>query len=81
LDECNAVREVAKSKIPILFIHGDADSFVPCEMVYKLHDACNTEKKLVIIKGAGHVEACYKDSQLYESSVASFVFPYVTNED
>lgn len=75
LDECNAKNEVAKSKIPILFIHGDADTFVPCSMVHELHDACKSEKKLVIIEGAGHVESCYRDAELYEEAIKSFIFP------
>lgn len=32
LDDCNAAREVGKAKIPVLLIHGDADTFVPCSM-------------------------------------------------
>ncbi len=80
LDECNAREEVAKAKIPILFIHGDADSFVPCSMVYELHDACQTEKKLVIIEGAGHVESCYRDADLYEGTIESFIFPIMERE-
>ena len=75
LDECNARDEVAKSKIPTLFIHGNADTFVPCSMVYELHDACKAEKKLVIIEGAGHVESCYRDAKLYEGEIESFIFP------
>lgn len=80
LDECNAKVEVAKAKIPILFIHGDADSFVPCSMVYELHDACQTEKKLVVIKGAGHVESCYQDAAEYEGAIKSFIFPIMERE-
>lgn len=80
LNECNAREEVAKAKIPILFIHGDSDSFVPCSMVYELHDACRTEKKLVIIEGAGHVESCYRDAKLYEGAIESFIFPIMERE-
>jgi len=75
LDECNARREVAKAKIPILFIHGDSDSFVPCSMVYELYEACKSEKKLVIVEGAGHVESCYRDAELYEGAIEEFIFP------
>lgn len=75
LDECNACNEVAKAKIPILFFHGESDSFVPCSMVYELHEACTTEKKLVIIEGAGHVESCYRDPKLYEGTIEEFIFP------
>lgn len=80
LDECNAKLEVAKAKIPILFIHGDSDTFVPCSMVYELHESCQTEKKLVVIKGAGHVESCYRDAEEYEGAVKAFIFPIVERE-
>lgn len=75
LDECNARREVAKATIPILFFHGAADDFVPCHMVYELYNACRTKKKLVVIEGAGHVESCYKDTDLYEGAIKEFIFP------
>lgn len=75
LNECDARIEVTKAQIPILFLHGDADSFVPCSMVHELYNACKTEKKLVIIEGAGHVESCYRDAKLYEGAIESFIFP------
>lgn len=77
LNECDARKEVAKAEIPILFIHGSADSFVPCSMVYELYDACPTEKKLLVVEGAGHVESCYRDEALYQGTVKSFIFPIV----
>ncbi len=80
LDECDARVEVAKAKIPILFIHGSADSFVPCSMVHELYEACKTEKKLVIVEGAGHVESCYRDADLYEGTIEEFIFPVMERE-
>jgi len=77
LDECNAREEVAKATIPILFIHGSDDSFVPCSMVNELYDACKTEKKLVIVEGAGHVESCYRDEALYQGAIEEFIFPFM----
>ena len=77
LDECDARREVAKATIPILFFHGGADDFVPCYMVNELYEACQTEKKLVIVEGAGHVESCYMDAALYEGAIEEFIFPIV----
>lgn len=75
LDECNAKREVAKAEIPILFIHGKDDSFVPCSMVHELYENCQSPKKLVVIDGAGHVESCYKNPESYEEAIRSFIFP------
>lgn len=81
LDECNAKIEVGKAKVPILFIHGKNDTFVPCSMVYELYHACRSEKKLVVIEGAGHVESCYKNPEKYEEAVSSFIFPILERED
>lgn len=79
LNECDARREVAKATIPILFFHGEADGFVPCYMVRELYNACRTKKKLVIIEGAGHVESCYRDPELYEGTIKDFIFPIMDN--
>lgn len=75
LRECNAKEEVAKASIPILFIHGDEDSFVPCSMVYELYEACASDKKLQIIEGAGHVEAYYKEPEIFENAIKEFIIP------
>lgn len=73
LNECNAREEVAKARIPILFIHGDADTFVPCSMAYELYNACGPDKELLVIEGASHAEAYYKDTQSYEQAVKKLI--------
>lgn len=76
LDECNARDEVRRSRIPILFIHGDADTFVPCSMARELYEACVSPKELLIIPGAGHAEAYYKDPEAYENAVRGMIERY-----
>ncbi|MHC1684076.1 MAG: alpha/beta hydrolase [Clostridiaceae bacterium] len=78
--EACALKQIEKSKTPILFIHGDEDKFVPTEMVYPLYEALNTEKKLVIVPGAGHVEAYWEDKELYEKEVEDFIDRFVVEE-
>lgn len=46
--------EISKTKLPCMFIHGEADDFVPCGMGRQCHDACTSKKKIFICKGAGH---------------------------
>lgn len=72
MDECNAAREVRKAKVPILFIHGDADTFVPCSMCDEIYENCAAPKKKVIIKGAAHAESYYKDRETYEKALDDF---------
>lgn len=72
MDECNAKREVQKAKVPILFIHGSADTFVPCSMCHEIYDNCGSPKRKLIIEGAAHAESYYKDMETYEKALTEF---------
>ncbi|MBO5144943.1 MAG: alpha/beta hydrolase [Lachnospiraceae bacterium] len=72
MDECNAKREVAKAKVPILFIHGANDTFVPCKMCHEIYDCCASPKKILIVEGAAHAESYYKDTEKYEQALNEF---------
>ncbi len=72
MDECNSAREVRKAKIPILLIHGSADTFVPCSMCDEIYENCASEAKKLIIEGASHAESYYKDTESYEKALDDF---------
>lgn len=72
MDECNAKREVQKAKVPILFIHGSADTFVPCSMCHEIYKNCASPKRKLIIEGAGHAESYYKEMGTYEKALTEF---------
>lgn len=73
LDECNAAREVRHAGVPILFIHGDGDTFVPCRMCHELYENCASPKEIMIVEGAGHAECYYKNPERYEGMVKKFL--------
>jgi fermentation-respiration switch protein FrsA (DUF1100 family) len=75
--QASALRQVARSQTPMLFIHGDADAFVPFEMVQRLYDACGAEKELYVVPDAGHGMAYATAKEGYENKVAEFVGRYV----
>ena len=52
--ECSTRRTLAKAHVPIIFIHGKADTFVPCAMSREGYDACSSKKELIEVEGAGH---------------------------
>lgn len=54
LTECDSRSTLARSRVPVIFIHGKADTFVPCRMSQSGYDACTSEKELHLIEGAGH---------------------------
>lgn len=53
-EECSAVEAAKKAAVPALFIHGEADGFVPCAMGKANFEAYAGPKKLVTVPGAGH---------------------------
>ncbi len=70
----NPLESVKYAKVPILFIHGGNDLFVPTRMGKELYEACSNEKKdLLIIDGAGHTESHWVDPIKYEEKATSFV--------
>lgn len=73
MDECNAKREVEKAKVPILFIHGSKDTFVPVSMCKELYECCVSPKKMLIVEGAAHGESYYKAMEEYESALDDFL--------
>lgn len=78
MDECNSRREVARAKVPILFIHGSKDTFVPYEMCEELYESCTAPKKKFIVEGASHAESYYMDTEGYEKALTEF-FEFAEN--
>lgn len=55
LEETSPIEAVKDCRIPIIFVHGDKDDFVPFEMSKEMYEACPLEKKrLIKIPNAGH---------------------------
>ena len=57
LKEASALESVKKATVPILFIHGDKDKFVPYSMMDKLYDATNSPKEKLTIEGGEHANS------------------------
>ena len=72
LDEACPLEAVKHSKTPIVFIHGEADDYVPYEMSVRMYEACSAPKKLVPIPGAGHGLAFPVNKQAYIQGLKDF---------
>ena len=64
---------VAKTKIPMLFLHGDADAFIPVSMCRDCFEACGSEKQMVIYKDAGHGQSHFRHPEEYERDFFAFM--------
>ena len=72
--EASAVEQLKKTSLPMLFIHGEEDTFVPYAMLDVVYQACaNPEKELLSIPSAEHGEASSVDPERYWSTVAAFL--------
>lgn len=58
--------------VPVLFIHGTDDHFVPVEMTYENYKACTAEKRLFVVPGADHGMSYYVNPEEYKSIVKKF---------
>lgn len=77
LRKASCIKQIKKSKIPILFIHGEQDKFVPFYMLDKLFNSAQCQKEKLVVKNAGHAEAQYIDSQKYWHTVRKFIKRYI----
>lgn len=73
IKDASAINQVKKSNIPILYIHGDKDTFVPYYMMKELYDATpSKEKQMVTVKGAKHAKSSEVNPKLYWESIYNF---------
>ncbi|MFC5403298.1 alpha/beta hydrolase [Cohnella soli] len=75
--EASALAQVRKSRTPTLFIHGEADTFVPTWMVRELYENGPPDKSLYLVPKAGHGLAQHVDPTRYEQEVGKFIGQYV----
>ena len=71
-DSYSTVEALSNCKIPVLFIHGTDDNFVPIEMTYENYKACVSEKRLFVVPGAEHGMSYFVDKDGYETAVKQF---------
>ncbi|MFI3251102.1 MAG: alpha/beta hydrolase [Eubacteriales bacterium] len=79
LHDVSPINSLATAKLPILFIHGDADNFVLPYMHTELFNAYQGEKESLIVEGADHVDSRIVDPDLFYSTVFNFLGKHLPN--
>ena len=72
IDELSPIEATRNTTVPILFIHGAEDTFVPTEMSIRCHEANPANTRLHIIPGAGHGLAYPVDQDGYLQAAREF---------
>lgn len=72
--EASSVKQIEKSTVPMLFIHGDKDDFVPIKHMWKNYNAKTVGyKEYWIAKGAVHANSYAKYPEEYTQRVNNFL--------
>lgn len=69
----DSIKKLPKLKVPVLFIHGAADSAVPSFMSQKLYAVAPEPKQLLLVPGADHNDTAVVVGSQYLQWVESFV--------
>lgn len=78
LSEASAVRQLRRARVPMLFIHGDQDDFVPFSMLDICYEACASPvKERLAVPGAPHVGSLAADPGRYWQVVDDFIFRHL----
>ena len=72
LEENSPVEAVKRCKLPMIFVHGEADDYVPCDMSRVCYEACGGPKELHTVPGAGHGLAYLVEGDGYLETLADF---------
>lgn len=69
-----------EARVPVAFVHGSDDRFVPVGMTYKNYKACSSPKELLIVPGADHGQSYYTEREKYEEFSRKFWEKYDKNK-
>ena len=72
--ETSPIAAVRLSEVPILFMHGKADTLIPCSHSEELLRACRDGRsELHLFDGADHAQSIVSDRARYEALLLAFL--------
>jgi fermentation-respiration switch protein FrsA (DUF1100 family) len=70
LKESSPINDAEDLHLPVFFVHGDADDYVPCSSGMRLYAATKAPyKDKLVVKGAGHIMSYLYDKKGYEAGI------------
>ena len=72
--QASPLHQITHASVPMLFIHGDADDFVPFDNLQLNYDAKKKGyKEMYVCHGAVHANSYQKDPEMYIHKVSNFL--------
>jgi fermentation-respiration switch protein FrsA (DUF1100 family) len=76
LDDVEPWEGAVHSNVPILFVHGAEDNYVPYTMSMDMYDMKQGKKEIYLAKGAGHAVSCQTNRKEYQDKLNKFLNEY-----
>jgi len=76
MKDADTAEAMKKNTRPVLFFHGEKDTYVYPNNSFQNYMLCRAEKELVIIPGARHLCCAYVDPELYQHKMMEFFEKY-----
>src|SRR5699024_4868668 len=77
LKEASALYQVQKATVPILYIHGEAETFVTTTMTDEFDHHTKSVHELITIPDANYGESIVLHSEAYLNEMTSFIEKYL----
>lgn len=74
------INGIKNINIPILFIHGDADTYIPASHSIDMYNLKSERKMLYLAPGAGHAKAFITNKDEYEKVIEEFLNKYTMDK-
>lgn len=73
MEQVSPLEAVEHSSMPVLFVHGTEDNYVPTYMSKELYERKPEPKRLLLVEGAVHANAYGTDPVRYEAEVHALI--------
>lgn len=72
-EEASCVAQLKKARVPVLFIHGAEDDFVPARMMQSCYEACSAPKQFWLAPETGHALSYQNHAGAYKLLVQQWL--------
>ena len=76
MKDADTTEAMKRNTRPVLFFHGEKDTYVYPNNSFQNYMLCKAPKELVIVQGARHLCSAYADPELYQRTVMEFFEKY-----
>lgn len=78
IDEEYPLKSVSAAKVPMFFVHGEEDRYIPYSNMLDLYAACTSKKAKLLVPNAGHAASFMYGKDDYFNAILNFASHFMT---